>query len=95
MAKPRISTETRKKYGPWGLRKHDDEILTLRLQGHTLQHIADVFGTSRESVRNAVARQLLAMKVKGGALTSNPQESPLRDGDDAENGEPILAQGRG
>lgn len=35
------------------------------------------------------------MRKKGGALTSNPQESPLRDGDDAENGEPILAQGRG
>ena len=94
MAKTRIKTETRKKYGPWGLRKHDDEILTLRLQGHTLQHIADVFGTSRESVRNAVARQLLAMKVKGGALTSNPPE-PTSAGDDTAIGEPIVAQGRG
>lgn len=94
MADQSTTTETRRKYGPWGLRKHDEEILTLRLQGRTLQEIADHFGTSRESVRNAVARQLLAMKVKGGALTSNPQEPPS-DRDDAANGEPIVARGRG
>lgn len=58
------STETRKKYGPWGLRQHDEEILTLRLQGLTLQQIADRFGTSRESIRNAVARQLLILKKR-------------------------------
>lgn len=37
---------------------------------------------------------LRAMKAKGGALTSNPQE-PTRDRDDATNGEPIVARGRG
>lgn len=55
-------TETQKKYGPWGLRVHDEEILTLRLAGWTLQAIADKFGTSRESIRNSVARQLLNIK---------------------------------
>lgn len=62
MAENTEQVQTPKKYGPWGLREHGEEILTLRLQGLTLQEIATKFGTSRESIRNVVARELLAIK---------------------------------
>lgn len=67
---------------PWQLRQHDEEILELRLRGWTLQKIADKFKTTREGVRYALARHLLATKKKGpDTLDGDRDQRPIPEGE--------------
>jgi len=60
---------------PWGLREHDTEITQLRLQGWTLQEIADKFGATKEGVRYALARHLIKLQ-DGQANSVQPARRP-------------------
>lgn len=74
MAEQRMQDKSQKKYRPWELKKHDAEILEMRLGGATLEAIATHFETTKESIRNAVARQLLANAQQKAPIQST-QES--------------------
>ena len=72
MANTKQKGQNQQNYLPWGLRGKESDMLRRWRAGDSYADIARDYGTSRETIRNAVARALVAEQKNGTAATSGP-----------------------